>query len=244
MPAYDPILKTSRKAEIDFLITKNKVITVHYEDLEPVNNLARNFTNNLELKENDMATTNKLVYSLIEEMIHFSMRQLRHIEENVTKLTHELFMGKEESMLREISYAKRNLLDYTIVSRPQEILLNSLKEVGIKFWGGEDVAVYFSDLIGDHMKVTQHMENYQNTIESLEETNSQLLNAKTNAVMQKFNVLAFLTIPILIVLQLFGVESFVRLFGGDDLKVFITSIITIIIISIISLIIFRKKRWL
>ena len=243
LPVYDPAMKTSRKAEIDFLITKNKVITVHYEELEPINNFIRNVTNNPHFKETAMDNTGKLAYSLIEEVINFSMRQLRHIEENVVNLTQELFTGKEDVMLRKISYVKRDLLDYRIISRPQEILLRSLKEAGIRFWG-EELAVYFSDLAGDHLKVIQHLENYQETVESLEETNSQLLDAKTNSVMQKFNILAFLTIPVVIVLQLFSVEPFNRLFGDKDLKVFLISLILVFAITTISLILFRKKRWL
>ena len=243
LPIYDSVMKTSRKAEIDCLITKNKIITVHYEELEPINNFTRNLTNNLHFKETSMDNTGKLLYSIIEEIINFSMRQLRHIEENVTSLTQELFTGKEEAMLRKISYVKRDLLDYRIISRPQEILLKSLKETSIKFWG-EGIVVYLSDLVGDHLKVIQHLENYQQTIESLEETNAQLLNAKTNSVMQKFNILAFLTIPMVIVMQLFAVESFNKLFGENDLKVFLASLIVVISVSTISLIVFRNKKWL
>ena len=243
MPVYDPIMKTSRKAEIDFLITKNQVITVHYEELEPINNFTRNVTNNPHFKEVAMSNTGKLLYSLIEENINFSMRQLRHIEENITNLTKELFTGKEDVMLRKISYVKRDLLDYRIISRPQEILLTSLKETGARFWG-DQIIVYLSDLIGDHLKIVQHLENYQETLESLEETNAQLLDAKTNSVMQKFNILAFLTIPAVIVLQLFAVESFNKLFGDNDLKVFLTCLILVFLITLISLLIFKKKRWL
>lgn len=243
IPIYDQIMKTSRKAEIDCLITKNKIITVHYEELEPINNFTRNLTNNLHFRETSMENTGKLLYSIIEEIISFSMRQLKHIEENVTGLTQELFTGNEEAMLRKISYVKRDLLDYRIISGPQEILLKSLKETSIKFWG-ESIVVYLSDLVGDHLKVIQHLENYQQTIESLEETNAQLLNAKTNSVMQKFTILAFLTIPIIVILQLFSVDSFNRLFGENDLKMFIISLIVVISVTTISLIVFKNKKWL
>lgn len=243
IPVYDPVTKTSRKAEIDCLITKNKVITVHYEELEPINNFSRNLTNNLHYRETAMENTGKLLYSLIEEVINFSMRQLRHIEDNITNLTQELFTGKEDIMLRKISYVKRDLLDYRIISRPQEIVLKSLKQSAIKFWG-EDIVTYLSDLVGDHMKVVQHLENYQETIESLEETNAQLLDAKTNSVMQKFNILAFLTIPAVIILQLFSVDSVNKMLGENDLKIFLVSLFLVILISIVSLLFFKKRKWL
>jgi len=243
IPVYDPVTKTSRKAEIDCLITKNKVITVHYEELEPINNFSRNLTNNLHYRETAMENTGKLLYSLIEEVINFSMRQLRHIEDNITNLTQELFTGKEDVMLRKISYVKRDLLDYRIISRPQEIVLKSLKQSAVKFWG-EDIVTYLSDLVGDHMKVVQHLENYQETIESLEETNAQLLDAKTNSVMQKFNILAFLTIPAVIILQFFSIDSVNKFLGENDLKIFLLSLFLVILSSVISLLFFKKRKWL
>ena len=36
LPMFDHELKTSRRGEVDFLITRDKVITVHYEPLEPL----------------------------------------------------------------------------------------------------------------------------------------------------------------------------------------------------------------
>src|SRR3989344_2087935 len=65
IPVYDPVMKTSRKAEIDCLVTKTKLITVHYEELEPINNFTRNLTNNLHFRETSMDNTGKLLYSII-----------------------------------------------------------------------------------------------------------------------------------------------------------------------------------
>jgi magnesium transporter len=243
MPVYDQNSKTSRKAEIDFLITKNKVITVRYEELEPINNFIRSIANSPHFKESAMDNTGKLVYSLIEEIINFCERQLSHIEENITNLTQNLFEGKEDLMLRKISYVKRDLLDYMVISRPQEIILRSLKETGIKFWDNS-IIVYLSDLIGDHLKVMQRLENYQKIAESLEETNAQLLDAKINLVMQKFTILAFLTVPLLIVMQLFSIDSFNKLFGGGETDFFLASMAIVITITVIILLIFKKKRWL
>ncbi len=206
LPIYDKNIKSSRKGEVDFLITKDRIITVHYEDLEPVNNFWRRLNNDKNFKDRALGdNTGRLIYYLIEEILDFSQRQLRHIEENVTELTKELFQEKESQLLQRISYLKRDILDYSIISEPQKILLESLREVGGKFWN-EDMKIYLSDLSGDHLKIMQHLDNFKETVESLEQTNSQLLNAKTNAVMQRFTVLAFLTFPLVLFTSLFNVE--------------------------------------
>lgn len=242
LPIYDKAIKTSRKAEVDFLITKKEVITVHYEALEPIDAFSRSLNNNPHLKERVLENTSRLVYSLIEEIIDFSMRQLRHIEENISFVTQEIFKGQEQKMLEKISYIKRDILDYRLISRPQEILLNSLVATGTAFWG-EATRVYLSDLVGDYSKVAQRLENYAEVIESLETTNAQLLSAKANAVMQRFTILAFLTFPLFLYLSLLQIPFIQRIFGGSALY-FGLGIGFILAVTLIILGIFRKKGWL
>lgn len=243
LPIYDRTIKSSRRAEVDFLITKNKVITVHYEDLEPINNLWRRLGNDPHFKDRAMTeSTGRITYYIIEEIIAFTQRQLRHVEENVSGLSKELFLRKEAALLEKISYIKRDVLDYSIISKPQEILLQSLKETGVRFWG-EPMRVYLSDLAGDHLKVMQYLDNFKETIASLEQTNSQLLNAKTNAVMQRFTVLALLTFPLVLLTSIFSVTSIDDFLGNNPL-LFGLSFILVLIVTILLLVFFRKKGWL
>lgn len=243
LPIYDKNVKSSRRAEIDFLITKDKVITVHYEDLEPLNNFWRRLNNDKNFKNHALnENTGKILYYIIEEILAFDQRQLHHIEENVSSLTKELFQGKEAQLLKRISYIKRDILDYNIISEPQKIILQSLKEVGSKFWG-EEMKIYLSDLGGDHLKIMQILYNFREAINALEETNSQLLNAKTNAVMQRFTVLAFLTFPLVLITSMFNVKAMDNLINSDPLTFFVI-FIAATIITIFLLLFFRKKGWL
>lgn len=236
LPIYDRAIKTSRRAEVDFLITKKEVITVHYETLEPLDAFFRSLNNNPHLKDRVLEDTSRLVYGLIEEIIDFSMRQLRHVEENISFATQEIFKGQEQKMLEKISYIKRDILDYTLISRPQEILLESFVATGAAFWG-EQAKVYLSDLVGDYSKVAQRLENYAEVIESLEATNAQLLSAKTNAVMQRFTILAFLTFP------WFLYATFFQIFKGSTAD-FWVGFGVVFVITLVVLGVFRKKGWL
>lgn len=242
LPVYDKSLRTSRRAEIDFLITKNKVITVHYEDLEPIDTFMRSISNNQNFKNRAMQDSLRCTYSLIEEIIHFSLRQLRHVEDNIRDVSQEIFKGREAQLLEKISYIKRDVLDFSVISAPQEILLNSLIEAGVKFWG-QEMRIYLSDLVGDYSKVSQHVENYRATIESLETTNGQLLNAKTNAVMQRFTILAFLTFPIFFFISLSSI-NFINTFLSESPARFWSILVAVGALVVTLVIIFKKKGWL
>jgi magnesium transporter len=242
LPMYEKSIRSSRKGEVDFLVTHNTIITVHYEDLEPLNNFWRRLNNDKVFKERALGdNTGRMIYYMIEEILAFSQRQMRHIEEDVSEITKELFQNKEAQLLQKISYTKRNILDYSLISKPQEIILESLKEVGKRFWG-ENMVIYLSDLSGDHLKIMQHLDNFKETVDALEQTNSQLLNAKTNAVMQRFTVLAFLTFPLVLVTGIFQTGVVDKI--NEDPLVFVVAFSATLALTTLLLILARKKKLL
>lgn len=242
-PIYDKKLALSRRAEIDFLVTKDALITVSYEDLEPLENLARYLANNARFKKRALGQTSAhLLYFVIQEIIAFSFDQLKPIEENINFISEEIFKNKEEEMLKRISAVKRDILEYSIINQPQSILLESLRNVGAKFWDN-NVAILLNDLVGDHSKLVQRIDNYHKTIESLETTNSQLLSAKANSVMQKFTILAFLTFPFVAFVSLFNID-FIADQIRDSFYKFWLGLSSVIAITIVIMIIFRRKGWL
>src|SRR3989344_26475 len=207
LPVYDPALKTSRRAEVDFLITRDTVITVSYEDLEPIDAFLGLVNADQNLRDRALGKSSLLLtYYLIQSLLNFSLRQLRHIEENIRSVSLEIFRGQERKLLERISYIKRDLLDYHLISRPQKILLNSFLGSAAEFWGAS-ARIYIDDLIGDDLKIQQQIENFLEVIQSHEETNAQLLNVKINRTMQVFTVLAFFTFPLVLFTSVYAIDN-------------------------------------
>jgi Mg2+ and Co2+ transporter CorA len=183
------------------------VITVRYGEIEPLDVFEGHLNASKEFREQVLGkNTLTLTYNLLQSIIAFSFRQLHHIEEHIGSISSEIFKSREQKLLARISYVKRDVLDYRLISRPQGILLSSLRMVGTEFWG-KHANVYLDDLVGDNLKTQQHIENYLEVIEALESTNSQLLNAKTNRVMQNFTVLAFLTFPLVLFTAIYEIGA-------------------------------------
>jgi len=242
IPVYDPQTKTSRKAEIDILVTKNSFILIRYEQLEQLDAFIREVGRNPQLQKELLSGDSYLaLYLVMEEIIKFSLRQLRHIEEQVHYVAGEIFSGREAELLKNISYIKRNILDYRLIVRTHDQIFSSLKDVGTEFWG-EKSRVYLADLAGDNLKITQSLQNYFENIESLENTNAQLLSAATNATVQRFTVLAFLfSIP------LFFIFLSDNEFGRELIStsgIFWTTLTLIIVLICALIYVFRKKKML
>jgi magnesium transporter len=242
IPVYDPKTRTSRRAEVDILVTKNSIILVRYEQLEQLDAFINEVSRNPQLQKEILSGESFLaLYRVMEEVIKFSLRQLRHIEEQVHYIASEIFSGREAELLKNISYIKRNVLDYRLIVKPHDGIFHSLRDNGAGFWGDKS-RVYLSDLVGDNLKVTQGLENYFEIIESLESTNGQLLSAATNATIQRFTVLAFLlTIPLFFV---FLTDNHYGQTLITSAGMFWTVLIFIFILVGFAAYVFRKKKML
>lgn len=196
-PLYDTEDEASIRTEIDFIITKNAVITVHYEPLKEVLGVfsSEKFSSSLEI-----------MYELIEHLITFEERQLRHIREKVEAVGREIFKDKERAVLQQITYLKRDVSEYRIVVRLQGPIFRSLLVKGKKFWG-DDAEVYLNDLMGDQLKIVNQLEDYRDAISDFEDTNNQLMNVKINTVMKTFTSLSFLTFPFMLLAAIFSMNT-------------------------------------
>ncbi|MFA7201808.1 MAG: magnesium transporter CorA family protein [Candidatus Paceibacterota bacterium] len=243
-PIYDPEERVSRKGEIDFLVTKNTVISVHYQPIEPLELIMDKLERDESYKERLLeGSTSQLFYYIIQACLLFVMRQLHHIDEKIEDIRNTLFRDQERTLLEKISYVKRDLLSYHLITQSQIGIFKSLQIIGPEFFG-EKTAIYFSDLEGDFLKITQQCENFKQTIEAFENTNTQLLSIQMNKVMQRFSVLAFLTFPIMVILALFTIETQGRPLIGHTPYDFWILVGAVIIVVGIMVRIFKKKGWL
>ncbi|MDP2598363.1 MAG: magnesium transporter CorA family protein [Candidatus Liptonbacteria bacterium] len=231
-PVYDPKEQTSRRTEIDFLITKDHVVTVHYEDIEAL----------AYLKDRTDTDSFRLTYKILESLFNFQERQLRHIREKTEAIGSELFKDDEKNVLRKISRLKRDISEYRIIVRHQGPILKSLLGNGLKFWG-DDARVYLEDLVGDHTKITDQVNGYRDAVGDFEDTNNQLMSVKTNEVMKTFTTLSFLTFPFMLLAAIFSMNT-----KGTpivDLPNSFWIILSGMGIAMVTLIAyFKKKEWL
>lgn len=193
LPLYDTSDEASVRGEIDFIVNKNTVATIHYDHLE-------NIIGNFEVGE--CKTTIEILFHLVEHLIIFEERQLRHIREKVERIGHDVFKNQERSVLERIVSLKRDISEYRLSVRLQEPILHSLLQKGAQFWG-PSAEVYLNELIGEQMKVINQIQDYRETIGDFEETNNQLMNIKINETIKRLTSLSLIAFPAMLFEELF-----------------------------------------
>lgn len=209
VPVFNEKKRTTNPMELDILMTKDHLITVHNEPIEPLKDFTKK-TEKPELRNKYFSkSTGHLFYWLSEELLNFGERQLVHIGKNIVNIEDGIFKNIERDMIKEVSTIKRDILDFRIAVRPLNRIFNSLASRGIKFWPeqGDDLRIYFNDLIGDYERIWSEIDNYTDTIGALEATNTNLLNDRTNAIVKTFTILSFITFPAMLVATILQINT-------------------------------------
>lgn len=238
-PIYSTNERSSRRAELDIIATNDMFITASYEELEPIQQFQRDLETRL---KKEVTSSAHLLYHLLSIVNDFSMRQLKHVEKKANYVGEQLFKRQDRKLLEEISYIKRDLLEFSLVSVSQRSMLDSLLTVAVNFWGVKQ-RPYFMDLVGDFSKIHYLLESLKATIESYSETISQIFEFKTSEIIRRFSILGFLTFPMILYATIAlqpKVEAGLIQTAGDFWIQF--GIVALIVASAAWL--FRKKGWL
>ncbi len=240
LPIYNETERTSRRAEVDFVATQDLLITVSYEKIEPLLEFSRELEKNAGLK-NKIQNPAQLIYYILQEVNVFSLRQLRHVEKKVNAVGAKIFKHPDRELLEEISYIKRDLLDFGIIAAGQKTTLESLLQVGADFWG-KGMRIYFSDLLGSFLKVHFLLENLRATIVSYSDTVSQIFQFRTSDIVRRFSILGFLSFPLLLYATITLQPQIAPTLFADPIEFWLIFALIIVIVAGL-LMILRKKGW-
>lgn len=245
VPVFHPKKRTTRPVELDVLITKTHIITVHNEILELLEDFLGKLTKDPTVKEKVFEkTTGHIFYWIAEELLNFAERQLVHVSKNVNRVEEGLFKNIERDMIKEISFVKRDILDFRIAVKPLHRIFDSLYAKSADFWPeSRNLKIYFSDLIGDYERVWSKVDNFTEIINSLEATNTNLLNDKTNTIVKTFTILSFITFPAMLIATILQIDTITNPIRGlpyDFWIIFGLVAATVLIMWLY----FRNKKWL
>lgn len=245
VPVFEAKKRTTKPIELDLLITKTQIITVHNELIEPLSDFFKKCQTDQAVKEKSFAkTTGYITYWLIEEILNFAERQLIHIAKNVNRIEDGIFKNIERDMIKEISFIKRDVLDFRIAVKPLHRILNSLFIKSENFWPEDkNLKIYLNDLLNDYERVWSEADNYTETINSLEATNTNLLNDKTNAIVKTFTILSFITFPAMLIATILQINTVHNPILGlaNDFWIIVGLVILTVMIMWLY---FKTRKWL
>lgn len=241
-PCWNAVEKKSYPWELDIILAKDNLITVCYEKSVEMREefMEKVYTKDFEtLYLND---TIKLLYFVVEYFLDFALRQISHIQEKINKVEKNIFYGKPEDAIPNISFIKRDILNFQRIFRYLKETLSSLSRQGPRIFG-QSKRIYFDDLLGDSTKVENLIDSFKDNIESLENTNNSLIEHKINLLTRIYTILSLITWPTILITSMYQMNTQYLPFVGSRYDFWLI----LLIAFIPSLLIFcylRKRKYL
>jgi magnesium transporter len=138
---------------------------------------------------------------------------LRKIGNKLERLEEDIFEGKAEEVVRDLSNSKQEIINFRKVIRPQRAVLRDLERTKQRYLA-EDLEVYFDDIVDASERIWDMLENFKEVIEALEDTNESVLSHRVNEVLRVLTAFSVIILPLTLLASIFGMN--VGLPGGAD----------------------------
>lgn len=233
----------TREQEIDFVIGRNSIISVHYEAIEPLHKFAKVFEANSILDKSTIGNhAGFLFYQMLKHLYKSVEHEVELVRQHLNAIEGYTFSGKEVRMVSEISECARDLLNLRQTIEPHRDILQVIETEAKKFFG-EEFAPYLRSLSNEYYKVHNHIMRHTESLHELRETNNSLLTTKQNEAMRVLTIMALLTFPLaLLVAILTANTSFNPIRGLPyDFWIIVGSVITG---GVLMIWYFKRKKWL
>lgn len=236
--------KEDKEQEVDFIVGKKFLITVRYESVEPIKKFAKIFETDAltENPKNHIDHGGFIFMQLMKEFYRKLLQELESMTESIRNIEHQIFSSEEHSMVRRMSFLSRKLLDFKQAVRFHDEVLRSYESSSKRVFG-EEYGYYAELITSEYNKVNSILESHRDALMELQRTNDSLLSSKSNQIMRRFTVMAFIMFTLTVLVGVFGMntKNFILIENMTD---FYKVLIGMGSVAFIMFAFFKIKRWL
>ncbi len=244
LPVFDRKAGRLGTGELDLFVGPDYVVTLPNQALQPVEYLFERCRSKEELREQLFARgSGYLLYRLVDDSFDYCFPMLRKIGNKLDALEDDIFEGRSDEVVRDISNVKQEIINFRKVIRPQRPVLKELENLKQRYLASDiDLEIYFDDVVDAHERIWDMLENYKEVIEGLESTNESVISHNLNDILRVLTSISVVILPLTLIASVMGMNSWVP-FEGNEVGFFVVlGVMAIILISMVAF--FKSRRWL
>jgi len=200
--------------EINFVISKDYLITAHYEQVRPIYKVGKLFDNKALAKEKILSKKPiELFFVIMEKLYEPLIGELESIDAMMQRIEGNVFKGREKEMVEELSRVNRDLIDFRRDMRTHGAVLSQFRDAFIRRFG-YGYTFDIESLRSKHEQLMNMLDGNRELLNDLKSTNDALLANKTNEVMKVLTVMGFVMFPLTLIAGIFGMNSTLPFVGG------------------------------
>jgi magnesium transporter len=243
-PVFDRAVGRLNAGELDIFVGQNYLVTIPNQPLQPVQYLFERCRQKEELREQHFSKgSGYLLYRIVDDSFDYCFPMLRKIGNKLDALEEEIFEGRSEEIVRDISNVKQEIINFRKVIRPQRPVLRDLERVKERYLSPEmDLEIYFDDIVDAHERIWDMLENDKEVVEALEDTNESVISHRVNDILRVLTSISVIVLPLTLLASIWGMNVGVP--GEQDMTAFwaIAAVMVALLVGMVAY--FRRRGWL
>ena len=241
-PRYDKVVSRLNAAEVDMFVGPDFLITLPNEPLQTIDYLFERCRANEELRESLFSKgPGYLLYKIVDDCVDASFPMLGKIGNKLERIEEEIFEGEGDDVVRDISNAKQEIINFRKIVRPQRLAFRDLERNKARYIA-EDLDIYFDDINDAPERVWDMLENYKEVVEGLESTNESAIAHRTNETFRVLTAISLIFLPLTLIASVFGMNVHVPFEESRHAFWIIIAVMLGIVVAVAAF--FRKRGWL
>jgi magnesium transporter len=241
-PVFDQAVQRLNAAELDIFIGHDYVVTIPNRELLPVTRLFERCQDDERLRDQLFARgSGRLLYEVLDDLFDYCFPILDKIAHKLDVIEDEMFEGRSEEVVRDLSNVKQEIISYRKIIKPERSTLRVL-ERRVENFLPQELELYFDDIVDSAERIWDLLDNYKEVVEGLESTNESVISHRQNDVLRLLTVFTVIVLPLTMLTGVFGMNVD---FPGEGTREAFWVIMALLIAILGAMIgFFRWKRWL
>ncbi len=241
-PVFDKSQDRLLTAEVDMFVGPDFLITLPDQNLPPLAAMFERYRARQQTREDIFSKgTGYLLYKIVDTCVDASFPMLRRMGDKLDRLDDEIFEGRSDQIVRDLSNVKQEIINFRRVVRPMRAVLRDLERTKQRYLA-EDLDIYFDDITDAAERIWDVLENYKEVAEALEGTNESVLSHRLNANLSLLTALSVLLLPATLVASVWGMN--VELPGDESIGEFWLLVVVMTGVTIGAAFYMRRRGWL
>lgn len=241
-PVFDKAQDRLLTAELDLFVGPDYLITLPDQNLPPLAAMFERYRERDEVREGVFSKgTGYLLYKIVDTCVDASFPMLRKMGAKLDQLEDDIFEGRSAQIVRDISNAKQEIINFRRVVRPMRAVLRDLERTKQRYLA-EELDIYFDDITDAAERIWDVLENYKEVAEALEDSNESVLSHHLNEILRVLTAFSAAVLPLTFVASIFGMNVLFPGEGTAEMFWVIVGMMAVTFVAVLAL--FRYRGYL
>lgn len=198
----------TKSQEIDFIVSKNFILTVRYEIVAPLHHLKK-LLEAQQLVAGKASITTDILLEILFTHLYSAMRDhTNHVAGTLARVEKDMFDGHERKTVRSISNISREFLHMeSVLTNQEEALRHFLDELDNAGFFGLSFAERSLRILAERAHVARVVKTHRAIATEMRETNIALLGARQNEIMKTLTIVNFIFLPLGLISWTFAMRT-------------------------------------